>query len=532
LRLRTGCTALATLCALVLPGCRFETSKQVGGQEYVLLRSRHGERVGGFTLLLLEGAPYDRGLEHGRTMAPEIQASLGRWRLWLEHETGARADALVARVLAENRWLEAAERETPELLDELRGIADGAGVDLETLFAFNASAELFAAGTRTEVTTGSDLALWGRAGRPNLIAGNDDLPTFFGDSHVMLAIRGEDTDLAVYSYAGLLGRAGVNSSGLGVSMRSAGNEREVGPDTLPAPFLLRRVLLETELRAAVEVIEQRDPAVLAWFLVGDETGLELVPEDAPALAGAEDEAGARGLASALIARSSEDVAELLGLSAQGVKGLLRRSPVLHLPGDPFSQTMASYVIELRDPAPAIHKDERGEVATFGAGCYWCVEAVLLTVDGVLSVESGFMGGHVPNPSYRDACSGTTGHAEVVQVRFDPEVVSYEELLEWFWRLHDPTTLNRQGADVGTQYRSAIFFHDEAQRAAAEASRAAADRSGAFAGPIVTELAPAAEFYPAPEEHRDYYRRNSEAGYCRMVIAPKLHKLGISSLDRS
>ena len=167
-----------------------------------------------------------------------------------------------------------------------------------------------------------------------------------------------------------------------------------------------------------------------------------------------------------------------------------------------------------------------ETATLGAGCFWCVEAVLEQVEGVESVTSGYMGGHVESPSYREVCNGTTGHAEVVQVVFDPERLSYAELLEWFWRLHDPTTKDRQGNDVGPQYRSAIFVHSDEQRRAAEASRAAADASGAFGAPIVTEISDASTFYPAEGYHQEYYRENREQPYCRFVIAPKLGKLGL------
>jgi peptide-methionine (S)-S-oxide reductase len=170
--------------------------------------------------------------------------------------------------------------------------------------------------------------------------------------------------------------------------------------------------------------------------------------------------------------------------------------------------------------------EREETATLGAGCFWCVEAVLEQIDGVKSVVSGYMGGHVERPTYPDVCTGETGHAEVTQVTFDPEVLPYEHLLEWFWRLHDPTTLNRQGADVGTQYRSAIFVHSDEQRATAEASRAKAGASGDFADPIVTEITPAGPFWPAEDYHREYYRLNRSQPYCRMVIAPKLAKLGL------
>jgi peptide-methionine (S)-S-oxide reductase len=171
---------------------------------------------------------------------------------------------------------------------------------------------------------------------------------------------------------------------------------------------------------------------------------------------------------------------------------------------------------------------RTEIATLGAGCFWCVEAVLEQIDGVKSVESGYMGGTTPNPTYRDVCNGDTGHAEVTQVTFDPDTLSYADLLEWFWRLHDPTTLNRQGNDVGTQYRSAIFFHSEEQRGTAEASKRAANDSGAFADPIVTEITPAGTFYSAEDYHQEYYRLNKSQPYCRMVIAPKLGKLGLES----
>ncbi|MCZ6598454.1 MAG: peptide-methionine (S)-S-oxide reductase MsrA [Planctomycetota bacterium] len=169
-----------------------------------------------------------------------------------------------------------------------------------------------------------------------------------------------------------------------------------------------------------------------------------------------------------------------------------------------------------------------EVATFGAGCFWCVEAVLQQLDGVLDVKSGYMGGRVENPTYRDVCTGATGHAEVVQVTFDPGVIAYDELLDWFWRLHDPTTLDRQGNDVGTQYRSAIFFHSDEQERVAEASKQKADASGAFADPIVTEIVPTATFYPAEDYHQDYYRQNEAQPYCRMVITPKLEKLELDS----
>ncbi len=169
---------------------------------------------------------------------------------------------------------------------------------------------------------------------------------------------------------------------------------------------------------------------------------------------------------------------------------------------------------------------RTEVATFGTGCFWCSEAVLEQVDGVLDVVSGFMGGTVANPTYEQVCTGDTGHAEVVKVTFDPAKISYDQLLEWFWQMHDPTQVNRQGNDVGTQYRSVIFYYSDEQRAAAERAKSALAASGKYTEPIATEIAPAGEFYPADAHHQDYYRLNKSAGYCRYVIAPKLDKLGL------
>jgi peptide-methionine (S)-S-oxide reductase len=164
------------------------------------------------------------------------------------------------------------------------------------------------------------------------------------------------------------------------------------------------------------------------------------------------------------------------------------------------------------------------IATFGAGCFWCVEAVFEQLDGVHAVESGYMGGDTKNPTYREVCSGTSGHAEVTQIQFDPEIIRFETLLDWLWRSHDPTTLNRQGADAGTQYRSAIFYHNEQQREAAEASKSAAQVN--FTSPIVTEITAASTFYPAEDYHQGYYRINGTAPYCQMVIRPKLAKLNL------
>ena len=172
-----------------------------------------------------------------------------------------------------------------------------------------------------------------------------------------------------------------------------------------------------------------------------------------------------------------------------------------------------------EPVPAQSTD----TITLGAGCFWCVEAVFAELKGVLSVTSGYMGGTVKNPSYKEVCTGRTGHAEVARIVFDPSVVSLDEILEVFWQTHDPTTLNRQGADVGTQYRSAIFWHSEAQRDLAESYKRKLDASGAFPAPIVTEVTKASAFYEAEDYHQDYYAQNPGQGYCQMVIRPKLEK---------
>lgn len=165
-----------------------------------------------------------------------------------------------------------------------------------------------------------------------------------------------------------------------------------------------------------------------------------------------------------------------------------------------------------------------ELATFGSGCFWCGEAVFERLQGVVSAESGFAGGHVDNPTYRQVIGGRTGHAEVVQVRYDPAIISYAELLQVFWKTHDPTTLNRQGADVGPQYRSIVLYHDDQQRETAEQYKKKLDEAGAFNDPIVTEIASYRAFYPAKADHQDFYRRNQDNRYCRAVIVPKLDKL--------
>lgn len=166
------------------------------------------------------------------------------------------------------------------------------------------------------------------------------------------------------------------------------------------------------------------------------------------------------------------------------------------------------------------------MVTLGGGCFWCIEAVLQRVEGIHELVSGYMGGTVDNPSYEQVCTGETGHAEVVQFRYDPALISYESILDWFWKMHDPTTLNRQGYDVGTQYRSVIFTHSDEQQRLAEQSRDQRNQSGNFAHPLVTQIQPAETFWPAGEDHQNYYNQNQNAGYCRVVIAPKLQKLNL------
>lgn len=172
-----------------------------------------------------------------------------------------------------------------------------------------------------------------------------------------------------------------------------------------------------------------------------------------------------------------------------------------------------------------------ETITLGGGCFWCLEAAFEQLRGVTSVVSGYAGGHVPNPSYRQVCGGETGHAEVVQVEFDPAQISLRDLLAVFFTIHDPTTLNRQGADVGTQYRSIVLVHTPEQEALAEEVLRDLNARGVWGKPIVTEVAPLDDFYPAEEEHKQYYRRHPEQAYCQAVIAPKLAKLRKHHLDR-
>jgi peptide-methionine (S)-S-oxide reductase len=164
-----------------------------------------------------------------------------------------------------------------------------------------------------------------------------------------------------------------------------------------------------------------------------------------------------------------------------------------------------------------------ETITLGAGCFWCVEAVFQNLKGVESVVSGYSGGHIKNPAYREVCNGVTGHAEVIQLKYDPTVISISEILQVFWQTHDPTTLNRQGNDVGTQYRSAVFYHNEEQRHIAEQYKEELNNSKAFPNPIVTEITPFSNFYVAEDNHQNYFNQHGEESYCQYVVRPKVEK---------
>lgn len=170
-------------------------------------------------------------------------------------------------------------------------------------------------------------------------------------------------------------------------------------------------------------------------------------------------------------------------------------------------------------------------ATIGGGCFWCIEAVFERLRGVAAVVSGYAGGDVPKPTYEQVCTGSTGHAEVVQITFDPSVITYRDVLEIFFTMHDPTTLNRQGADVGTQYRSIVLYHDDEQRSTAETVVEAFEEDGVWDDPIVTEIEPLDAFYPAESHHQEYYRNHTSQPYCQAVIAPKIAKLRETYLDR-
>ena len=187
----------------------------------------------------------------------------------------------------------------------------------------------------------------------------------------------------------------------------------------------------------------------------------------------------------------------------------------------FSFTLTTPMPAESNPAPSPAKTA---TATFGGGCFWCLDAVFQYVPGIVKITSGYAGGTVPSPTYEEVCTGRTGHAEVVQITYNPDKVSYNDLLDLFWKAHDPTTLNYQGADHGTQYRSIILTSSPAEAAAAEASKNKVQAQ--FKDPIVTEIKPLTAFYPAEEYHQDYYSQNKQAPYCRVVIAPKLKKLGL------
>jgi peptide-methionine (S)-S-oxide reductase len=174
-------------------------------------------------------------------------------------------------------------------------------------------------------------------------------------------------------------------------------------------------------------------------------------------------------------------------------------------------------------ANVINNRMNTDTATFGAGCFWCTEAIFQELKGVLKVTSGYSGGHVANPTYEQVCSKTTGHAEVTQIVYNPEQITFDELLEVFWQTHDPTTLNRQGADEGPQYRSAVFYHSTEQKEKAEHYKKDLNASGAFSAPIVTEISPFKNFYPAEDYHQNFYANNPNYGYCSYVIRPKLDK---------
>ena len=173
--------------------------------------------------------------------------------------------------------------------------------------------------------------------------------------------------------------------------------------------------------------------------------------------------------------------------------------------------------------PAVKSKKSMKIATFGNGCFWCTEAIFQELEGVSRVVSGYAGGKVKNPTYKEVCSGLTGHAEVIQLTYDPDVISYDELLEVFWKTHDPTTLNRQGNDVGTQYRSVVFYHDEEQKALAEKYKKALNESGAWDDPIVTEIAEISNYSEAEDYHQNYFNLNGTQPYCQYVIQPKVEK---------
>jgi peptide-methionine (S)-S-oxide reductase len=207
------------------------------------------------------------------------------------------------------------------------------------------------------------------------------------------------------------------------------------------------------------------------------------------------------------------VAGLLALAACAEKKQEPPGPSMNLKAPP----------PLPPPVPPAPAPSGLERATFGEGCFWCVEAVFQDLKGVVSVESGYSGGKVENPTYRMVCSGETGHAEVCHITYDPSKISFAKLLEVFWKTHDPTTLNRQGHDSGTQYRSVVFYHGDGQKALAEKYKKELDAAGAFNGPIVTEISPFTKFFKAEDYHQNYFKLNPDERYCQLVIAPKVEK---------
>lgn len=184
-----------------------------------------------------------------------------------------------------------------------------------------------------------------------------------------------------------------------------------------------------------------------------------------------------------------------------------------------SSDMKSTILPSED-----RQNQNRETATFGAGCFWCVEAPFLQIKGVEEVVSGYMGGTVPHPTYEQVCTGETGHAEVCQITYDPDQISYTELLEIFWTIHDPTQLNRQGQDIGTQYRSAVFFHDNTQKLLAESYKEKLNQAKVYDAPIVTEISPVSTFYKAEDYHQNYYNENPNQPFCRLVVRPKVEKV--------
>jgi len=197
----------------------------------------------------------------------------------------------------------------------------------------------------------------------------------------------------------------------------------------------------------------------------------------------------------------------------------------------YSTSCAQRIKENNMEQTDSHTSSRLEMATFGSGCFWCTEAVFERLNGVEKVVSGYSGGHVKNPTYKEVCNGTTGHAEVCRIYYDPDTISFQELLDVFWHTHDPTTLNRQGNDVGSQYRSVIFYSNEEEKRIAEESKREVNASGIFMEPIVTEISPLVNFFEAEDYHQDYFDNNSSQPYCTFVIAPKVKKLQSKYSDK-